>query len=211
MRNGLFEYFIDLHTALKERFPIKISLAKAKEILHFCNEERCESREDLKVIKFSNRWFKAWYKEFHISMKHFNKCFSISQEKRKRRMISFLKNMWTVRYFFEKNYGVKPAILSADQMPQHGNESSSGKTMKFVGHDQSTFVKENYMLSRDRATTMTNVSSSNKLSAPPCEYLLTGKSIPVKLSPLPKTKVQLAEKGSYRLQNPLQYVENIPT
>ena len=84
-------------------------------------------------------------------------------------MISFLKNMWTVRYFFEKSYGVKPAISSADQMPLHGNESSSGKTMKFVGHDQSTFVKENYMLSRDRATAMTNVSSSNKLSAPPCE------------------------------------------
>ena len=67
------------------------------------------------------------------------------------------------------------------------------------------------MLSRVRATVMTTVSSSNKFSAPPCEYLFKGKSTRVKLSPPPKTKVQWTEKSSYRFRNLLQYVENIPT
>ena len=39
-------------------------------------------------------------------------------------------------------------------MPLHRNESSSGKTINFVGQDLNIFVKENYMLSRERATVM---------------------------------------------------------
>ena len=210
VRNSLFEYFIDVRTALKGRLPKKLFLAKAKELLQSYNEERRKRREDPETILFSNRWLKGWCKQFHVSMKRPNKRFSITQEKRKRRIISFLKNIWTARYFFEKKYGVNPAILSADQMPLHRNESSSAKTMNFVGQNQSTFVKENYKLSRERSTVMTTVSSSNKVPAPPCEYLFKGKGTRVKLSPPAKTKVQWAEKGSYRLQNLLQYVENLP-
>ena len=83
--------------------------------------------------------------------------------------------------------------------------------MNFVGQDQSTFVKENYMLSCERTTVMTTVSSSNKLSAPPCVYLFKRKGTRLKLSPPTKTKGQWAEKGSYCLRNLLQYVENIST
>ena len=72
-------------------------------------------------------------------------------------------------------------------MPLHRNESSSGKTMNFVDQDQGTFVKESYMLSREGATVMTTVNSSNKLSAPPCEYFFKKKGTRVKLSPPPET------------------------
>ena len=59
VRNGFFEYFIDVRTTMKERLPIKLFLDKAKEIFHSYNEERRERGEEPEVVKFSNRWFKG--------------------------------------------------------------------------------------------------------------------------------------------------------
>ena len=65
-------------------------------------------------------------------------------------------------------------FFSADQMPLHRNESSGQKTMNFAGRSQSTFVKENYHLSRERATVMTSVSSSKKINPPRLEFIFKG-------------------------------------
>ena len=40
-----------------------------------------------------------------------------------------------------------PPIINGDQMPLHCNERSQQKTLSFKGED--TFIKENYMLSRE--------------------------------------------------------------
>ena len=70
---------------------------------------------------------------------------------RKKRITDFLKNIWTVRYAFTKLYGVDPKIAMSDQMPLHGNEWSNEKILNFKGVPQTTYVKENYSLSRDRS------------------------------------------------------------
>ena len=59
---------------------------------------------------------------------------------------------------FEK-YSACPLIpiINVDEMPLHRNESASQKTLSFIG--ETTFVKENYMLSRKRITVFTQVSS----------------------------------------------------
>ena len=83
--------------------------------------------EEPEALQFSRRWIKGWCKEYNISLKHPNKRFSISQDERKKRIISFLKNIWTTRYWFVKTYGVEPIIDGSDQMPLHRNEACGQK------------------------------------------------------------------------------------
>ena len=59
--------------------------------------------------------------------------------------------------FFIVKYGVDPPTINGDQMPLRRIENSQQKTMNFKGQD--TFVKENYILSRERVTVFTQVSS----------------------------------------------------
>ena len=58
-----------------------------------------------------------WCKEYIIYLKYPNKRFSIPQEERRKRLIHFLKNVWTARYWWKARYKVDHPILSADQMP----------------------------------------------------------------------------------------------
>ena len=136
---------------------------------------------------------------------------ALNQDDRKKRIIQFLKNVWTARYWWLKKYKVDPPIISADQMPLHRNESSGQKTLNFSGRDQACFVKENNHLSRERCTVMTIVSSSKKRSPPPVEFVFKGAGKRVKVSPPEKIQVQWAEKGSYRLENMLTFIERLPT
>ena len=56
-------------------------------------------------------------------------------------------------------------------MPLHRNESSQQKTLIFKGED--TFVKENYMLSHERATAFREVSGQEKINFNP-EFVSKG-------------------------------------
>ena len=117
--------------------------------------------------------------------------------------------MWTARYWWKAKYKVDPPILSADQMPLHRNESSGQKSLNFSGRDQSCFVKENHHLSRERCTVMTIASSSNQLKTPSLEFVFKGKG--KRVNPPDKVTIQWTEKGSYRLENVLKYVESLPS
>ena len=118
--------------------------------------------------------------------------------------------MWTARYWWKAKYKVDPPILSADQMPLHRNESSGQKSLNFTGRDQSCFVKENHHLSRERCTVMTIASSSNQIRKPSLGFVFKGKGKRDKLNPPDKVTIQWTEKGSYRLENILKYVESLP-
>ena len=104
----------------------------------------------------------------------------------------------------------EPAILSADHMPPNRNESSQQKSLNFKGNYQTCFVKENNHLSRKRTTVMTIVSSANKIKTPPFELVFKGTGKRVKVNPPAKTSVQWAEKGSYRLEQILELIKNLP-
>ena len=63
-----------------------------------------------------------------------------------------------------KLYGVGPDIVMSDQIPLNRNESSNEKTLNFKGAPQTTYVKENHSLSRERIMVMTS-------SAPNLEFV----------------------------------------
>lgn len=59
--------------------------------------------EVLEPLLFSNRWLKGWCWEYVSSKRPNKQHFLLSQEKLKRRIISFVKNIWTNRYFLSRS------------------------------------------------------------------------------------------------------------
>ena len=159
-----------------------------------------------KQVKFSKNWIKGWMAEYGASLKAPNKHFKIKQEDRVERIKEYIMNIWRVRKFFLDRYGVDPPIINGDQMPLHRNESASQKTLSFTGQD--TFVKENYMLSRERITAFTQISSDNTKIKP--EFVFKGKGTRTTLNPPEGVKFQWAVKGSYRLEHMLKTISNLP-
>ena len=107
-----------------------------------------------------------------------------------------LQNVWTVRNFFIKKYGTDPPVINEDQMLVHRNENASQKTLAVKGLD--TYVKENYMLSHERATVFTQISSDSSINLKP-EFVFKGKGTQIKLNPPSGIKFQWSENGSYRI------------
>ena len=102
LKNKLFQYFIDIRSSLKARLPKNIFLAKARSLYtKYCKLQREQGQEPPKRT-FSSRWLKDWCKEYQISMKKPNKRFSIKADVRKKRIMIFIKNIWTVRHMFIK-------------------------------------------------------------------------------------------------------------
>ena len=114
----------------------------------------------------------AWMREYGVSLKKPNKRYAIKQEDRIQRLAEYLKNIWRIRKYFLHHYKIDPPIINGDQMPLHRNESCGQKTLAMKNED--VFVKENYMLSRERITCFTQVASvpSIKLNT---EFVFKGK------------------------------------
>ena len=211
VRKQLFEYFVDVRTAPKGRLPQNLFLAKAKFFYdQYCNDLRKDGEEPPKPdLVFSRQWLKGWCQEYQVSMKMPNKRFKIPFDVRKERILDFLKNVWTVRHAFMEWYNVDPPIVMSDQMPLHTNECAHTKSLNFKGQTQTTFVKENHMLSRERITVMTSVSSFPKVVPPNLEFVFKGVGTRTKLNPPPKVSFQWAPKGSYRLEHMQSFVGKV--
>ena len=94
-------------------------------------------------------------------------------------------------------YGVKPPVINGDQMPLHRNASASRKTLSLKS--EKVFVKENYMLSRERVTCFTQLCSDPKTELK-SEFVFKGKGTRTHFT-LPKgVHYQWAPKGSYRIE-----------
>ena len=96
----------------------------------------------------------------------------------------------------------------ADQMPLHRNESSEQRTLHFKGQD--VFVKEKHMLSRERITCFTTVSSSLEMNILP-EFVFKGEGIRTKINSPPTVHYQWSPSGSYRLENTLKTISHLPS
>ena len=71
------------------------------------------------------------------------------------------------------------------------------------------FVKENYMLSRKRVTCFTQLCSDLKVYLKP-EFVFKGKGTRTYLTPLQGVNYQQALKGSYRIEQILDMIKQLP-
>ena len=111
-------------------------------------------------------------KDYNVSLRKPNKRFAIKNEDRIIRIKDYLQNIWTVRKYFLDTYGLDPPIINGHQMPLHRNESAGQKTLSLQSEE--TFVKENYMLSRERVTWFNQLCSDRKVDLKP-EFVFKGK------------------------------------
>ena len=81
-------------------------------------------------------------------------------------------------------------------MPLHRNERLTQKTLNFK--DMDTYIKENYNLSREWVTVLTQVNSDPNVTLQP-EFVLKGKGT-IKTHPPIGIKYNWAPKELYRLQ-----------
>ena len=195
VREALFDWFIDIRSTLKARLPRKMFKTQCQVFYDKWLAQQPEEIPVEKRIVFSNRWINNWMREYGVSLRHPNKRFQIKQADREERVFEYLKNISTVRKFFLDNFGVDPPVINGDQMPLHRSESSSQKTLNFTRMD--TYVKENYNLSRERVTVLTQVSSDPDLTLKP-EFVFKGKGTRTSLHPPDGIKYDWAPKGSYR-------------
>ena len=206
VREALYDWFVDIRGTLKARLPRSMFKAQAK---FFYDQWRDQQPDDVQQpdLVFSNPRIKNWMREYNVSLRRPNKRFQIKQEDRKERISEYIKNIWRVRKYFIDNFGVDPPIINGDQMPLHRNESSSQKTLNIKGYD--TYVKENNSLSRKRITAFTQVSSDPSIIVKP-EFVFKGKGTRTVLNPPEGIKFHWAPKGSYRLDQMLATISNLP-
>ena len=206
VREALFSYFVDVRESMKGRFPKRLLRLKAKQLYNEWLREN-PLAEGEKPLKFGNRWIQMWEQEYNISLRLPNKRCSISVKDRKTRIKDYLKNVWSVRNYFLQKYNVDPPIFNGDQIPLHRNESSEESTLHFKG--QEDFVKEKHMLSRERITCFTTVSSSLEMNILP-EFVFKGKGIRTKINSPPNVHYQWSPSGSYRLEHILKTISHLP-
>jgi hypothetical protein len=140
-----------------------------------------------------------------VSLNKPNKRFALSQKERLLRILEFLKNVWRVRQYFLKKFNKEPLFINGDQMPLHRNENSDKKTLTMTAQD--TYVKENYMASRERVTVYTQLESDGGKPVP--EIVFKGKGTRTQLEKPEGMQVQWAPKGSYRLETMIGTVSHL--
>ena len=205
VREALFSWFVDVRECLKGRLPRRMFKLKANQLYEsWLQANNVPASERL---KFGNQWIKEWEQEYGISLRKPNKRYSISKENLVERLQDYLKNVWSIHRFFIDKYEVDPPVINGDQMPLHRNESSQQKTLCFKGED--TFVRENYMLSRERVTAYTQVSSDPDTNYPP-EFVFKGKGTRTKVDVAESVKYQRSPSGSHRLEHMLKTTNNLP-
>ena len=112
-----------------------------------------------------------------------------------------------MRKLFIGNFGVDPPIINGDQMSLHRSESASQRTLNFTGLD--TYLKENYLLARDRVNVYTQVANNFSIKLLP-EFVFKGKGTRTKVKPPENMHYQWAPKGSYRLDEMLKTISHLP-
>ena len=107
----LFQLFIDALAGLNSRLPKSLFVLKAKKVQEDWLQQHPDTPEEDK-FRFSNQ-----------------------------RVKDYLKNIWNLRYYFIKKFGVDPPVTNGDQIPLHRNDSSRQATLNFKYNK--IFVQQN--------------------------------------------------------------------
>ena len=143
--------------------------------------------------KFSNQLVKGWELEYGVSLQKPNKRYSISKEDYIIWAQDYLKNVWILRYYFIKTFGVDPPIINGDQMQLHWNETSGQAILNFINKE--VFTKENYNLLRERVTVFTQIATDGGVDLYPKIVFKGTNKRPPKLITPPNVHYQWAPKS----------------
>ena len=196
-----------MRTSLKARLPRTLFKLKAKTFYEDWLLQNAGTPDEEK-LQFSNQWIKGRETEYGVSLRKPNKRYSISREDCIIRVQDYLTNIWSLRYYLIKTFGVDPPVINGDQMPLHRNESSGQATLGFKNKE--VFIKENHHLSRERVAVFTQIATDVVVNLHP-EFVFKGTGLtPPELTTPSNIHYQWAPKGSYCLEQLLETIKHLP-
>ena len=218
LREFLYDWFVDMRASVCSNITPRFALMKATALADTVLAEQRKVGNYVALPKLDKHWLLRWKRDKGVGLRRPTLRFKCSRSV----MIVRLRAMWTnlirVRRLTEVLFGndMASAIYGIDEKPLHFNESGSKNTcsLELVGAP-SVKLKQNHAATRERATVMTTVSSNVAAAGQPrrlpVEVLFRAKSsrrtrhllVPADLN----FSVAWTEKGSYRLENILCFLE----
>ena len=170
VREAMLEWFINIRKTLKGRLLIRMFRSKCQPFYLVCLEQQPVPIAEDEQLQFGKHWIRDWMSEYNVSARKPNKRYSSKMEHRMVRIQDHLKNIMMVRKYFLDTYGIGPPIINGEQMPLHRNERASQRTLSLKS--ETTFVKENYMLSGGKYLVLLRFAATPKSS---CSQNLSSK------------------------------------
>ena len=216
----MFAWFVDSIKNVRGRLPSFILLDVARALSQDMRQWHAQQQEageiaphvklDLPVLDHS--WLRRWRRMHHISWRTVNLRFKCSRAVLKSRLHIFWTNILRVRFLhLLLEPGGELVFEGMDQKPLWFTASSQEKTLAVKGA-RKVCVKENVPMTRARFTAMTRC----RWPTPPQDgrdlavlFKAAGGGSRIRegLRVPQGVLLQFAEKGSYRLQNVLEYLE----
>ena len=212
----LLDFFVDEIRELRCRADSRILMDHARELRAFLIKKGEVEKELPKLIGDAGKmWFMRWRKRHGIVMRPTGMKLKVSWRKVVKRVGVLMRNIFRLRAFWNLLHpGTRMRWLSLDQKPCWFN--NAGLTGTYATSGSQPTVREDYNGTRQRYTILTSVPSwQDDPNLPPkMAVLFKGKpngrivrGIEEHFGQPLWMKVQVQEKGSYRAEDMIEFLE----
>ena len=221
IREHLWTWFVDIRRSLATSISPRFVLYKAREIAEQVLRWQRQNESYAPLPRIDKHWLLRWKRDYGVVFRKPNARYKCSKATLYRRLRAMWLNVIRIRHLAVRCLGKDLAdqIYGIDEKPIHFNEAGSKnvRTLEIAGAPE-VKLKQNHAATRERASLMTCVSSNkaatSAVSNPrrlPIEILIKAKSgRRIKAIKLPEdlnVSLQWAEKGSYRQEHIVRYLE----
>ena len=178
--------------------------------------EMRKTRNFISVPRVNRRWLSTWQRDYGVCFRKPNKRYTCSIEKLSKRCLAMWRNVYFARALAATIFGHDLPIFGLDQTPFFMNETGSRNAPSLeVAGAPSVALRENHSQTRTRYSVLTSVTSDRDAALQPgglpTEVLFKGKTNKiVRDLEVPEgvnVSVTFQEKGSYRLENMLAFLD----
>ena len=218
IRELLWDWFVDIRRSVATLISPKFMILKAREIMAKVLSQQRRLGVFQQMPKLDKNWLHRFKRDKGISFRRPNMRFKCTRSKLLGRLRAMWLNLIRVRRLAQHAVGgdLGDKIWGIDEKPIHFNESGSKgcRTLELAGAP-SVRLKENHAATRERVSWMTVVTSCPEAAASaasmPCELLFRAKSArrtrSLEAPPDLPFSIQWAEKGSYRQEHILRFLD----
>jgi hypothetical protein len=214
----LWHWFIDTIRNLKVRLDTSILIAQCNLIkmdMERFNDMKRTNGEFDKVVELPNeidyKWLARWRKFYGVTWRTRNICYKVSRTKLLSRLGVFWRNIIRFRYLWQLLFGTEVKFLSGDQKPFYFNNNDAVKLLAVRGWNRIECI-EDHAATRERCSAMSLCLSYEDAlmkaeGYPLFEMLFKGMGTKGNVkSKSPHCAVQWAERGSYRTEHVLDWL-----
>ena len=217
-REMLFQWFVDIKSAVKTRIYVKFVRANARRLLaEFVRAFLDAGMPVPQTPMITSSWLRRWKLEYGVSFRSPNKRYKVSYRGLLFRLEIEWSNNVCIRHFARRMLGRDPGnhLDNADQKGWYMNQAGSKNTptLAFRG-EEAVELKENHAHTRARVSFMTYCSNDPARIARglPVEicFRLDGPGttvLPQLVLPRGPYSVRCSDSGSYREEHVYAYLE----